>query len=203
MKRRPKTLIRIGALLILAAASLTFYNVWDSYRAGRTSRKIEEELTAAIDQNEKGTDHIVTESGDREMPLVTLDGVEYIGTISIPVAGLVLPVQYNYTFDALKNSPCRYYGSYMTNDLVICAHNSSKHFGPIRWLEPGDDVYLRTVEGVQIHYTVLGLEKLQPEEIERMVSTENGKLGSWDLTLFTCYVGGQTRCAVRCVRVED
>lgn len=203
MKCRPKTLIRIGALLILAAASLTLYNVWDSYRAGRTSRKIEEELTAAIDQNEKETDHIVTESGDREMPLVTLDGVEYIGTISIPVAGLVLPVQYNYTFDALKNSPCRYYGSYMTNDLVICAHNSSKHFGPIRWLEPGDDVYLRTVEGVQIHYTVLGLEKLQPEEIERMVSTENGKLGSWDLTLFTCYVGGQTRCAVRCVRVED
>ena len=203
MKRRPKTLIRIGALLILAAASLTLYNVWDSYRAGRTSRKIEEELTAAIDQNEKGTDHIVTESGDREMPLVTLDGVEYIGTISIPVAGLVLPVQYNYTFEALKNSPCRYYGSYMTNDLVICAHNSSKHFGPIRWLEQGDDIYLRTVEGAQIHYNVLGLEKIQPEEIERMVSKENTELGSWDLTLFTCYVGGQTRCAVRCVRVED
>ena len=36
-----------------------------------------------------------------------------------------------------------------------------------------------------------------------MVSKENTELGSWDLTLFTCYVGGQTRCAVRCVRVED
>lgn len=202
MRRSSKTLITVGTVLILAAASLTLYNVWDAYRAGKAAQAIEEELTAAIDQNEKKSENTVTESKEREMDVVTLDGVDYIGTITIPVAGLVLPVQYNYTFDALRNSPCRYYGSYMTNDLVICAHNSSKHFGPIRWLEAGDDIYLRTVDGAEIHYTVKGLETLQPEEVDWMTSTKDETLGSWDLTLFTCYIGGQTRCAVRCARAD-
>ena len=202
MRRSSKTLITVGTVLILAAASLTLYNVWDAYRAGKAAQAIEEELTAAIDNNETKAENTVTESKEREMDVVTLDGVDYIGTITIPVAGLVLPVQYNYTFDALRNSPCRYYGSYMTNDLVICAHNSSKHFGPIRWLEAGDDIYLRTVDGAEIHYTVKGLETLQPEEVDRMTSTKDETLGSWDLTLFTCYIGGQTRCAVRCARAD-
>lgn len=202
MRRSSKKLITVGTVLILAAASLTLYNVWDAYCAGKAAQAIEEELTAAIDQNEKKSEDTVTESTEREMDVVTLDGVDYIGTITIPVAGLVLPVQYNYTFDALRNSPCRYYGSYMTNDLVICAHNSSKHFGPIRWLEAGDDIYLRTVDGAEIHYTVKGLETLQPEEVDRMTSTKDETLGSWDLTLFTCYIGGQTRCAVRCARAD-
>lgn len=202
MRRSSKTLITVGTVLILAAASLTLYNVWDAYRAGKAAQAIEEELTAAIDHNETKAENTVTESTEREMDVVTLDGVDYIGTITIPVAGLVLPVQYNYTFDALRNSPCRYYGSYMTNDLVICAHNSSKHFGPIRWLEAGDDIYLRTVDGEEIHYTVKGLETLQPEEVDRMTSTKDETLGSWDLTLFTCYIGGQTRCAVRCARAD-
>lgn len=202
MRRSSKTLITVGTVLILAAASLTLYNVWDAYRAGKAAQAIAEELTAAIDHNETKAENTVTESKEREMDVVTLDGVDYIGTITIPVAGLVLPVQYNYTFDALRNSPCRYYGSYMTNDLVICAHNSSKHFGPIRWLEAGDDIYLRTVDGAEIHYTVKGLETLQPEEVDRMTSTKDETLGSWDLTLFTCYIGGQTRCAVRCARAD-
>ena len=202
MRRSSKKLITVGTVLILAAASLTLYNVWDAYRAGKAAQAIEEELTAAIDHNETKAENTVTESTEREMDVVTLDGVDYIGTITIPVAGLVLPVQYNYTFDALRNSPCRYYGSYMTNDLVICAHNSSKHFGPIRWLEAGDDIYLRTVDGAEIHYTVKGLETLQPEEVDRMTSTKDETLGSWDLTLFTCYIGGQTRCAVRCARAD-
>ncbi len=202
MRRSSKKLITVGTVLILAAASLTLYNVWDAYRAGKAAQAIEEELTAAIDHNETKAENTVTESKEREMDVVTLDGVDYIGTITIPVAGLVLPVQYNYTFDALRNSPCRYYGSYMTNDLVICAHNSSKHFGPIRWLEAGDDIYLRTVDGAEIHYTVKGLETLQPEEVDRMTSTKDETLGSWDLTLFTCYIGGQTRCAVRCARAD-
>ena len=189
MRRSSKKLITVGTVLILAAASLTLYNVWDAYRAGKAAQAIEEELTAAIDHNETKAENTVTESKEREMDVVTLDGVDYIGTITIPVAGLVLPVQYNYTFDALRNSPCRYYGSYMTNDLVICAHNSSKHFGPIRWLEAGDDIYLRTVDGAEIHYTVKGLETLQPEEVDRMTSTKDETLGSWDLTLFTCYIG--------------
>ena len=42
-------------------------------------------------------------------------------------------------------------------------------------------------------YEVIELETLSPFAIEEMTG------GNWDLTLFTCTVGGQYRVTVRCV----
>ena len=41
------------------------------------------------------------------------------------------------------------------------------------------------------------LELLWPEQTEEMLS------GEWDLTLFTCTLGGRQRVTVRCDRIED
>ena len=39
--------------------------------------------------------------------------------------------------------------------------------------------------------------------IQNTNNTKDGSVTSeWDLTLFTCNTGGQTRCAVRCSRVR-
>jgi len=41
------------------------------------------------------------------------------------------------------------------------------------------------------------VETLQPTAVEEMCS------GDWDLTLFTCTLGGKFRVTVRCDRVEE
>ena len=46
-------------------------------------------------------------------------------------------------------------------------------------------------------YQVVGLETLNPTDVEGMES------GDWDLTLFTCTVGGQSRVTVRLERTDD
>ena len=203
MNRCSKILITIGTVLILAAASLSLYNNWDACRAAREAERIEQELSSDIDQNKDQVEDFITDDKNREMPVVTIDGVKYIGVLSIPAENLTLPVQYSWSYEALRHSPCRYTGSYLTDDLVICGHNYAKHFSPIRWLAPGDDVYFQTADGVEIHYTVLGLETVQPTDISEMIATQDQALGDWDLTLFTCNLGGRTRCAVRCARAED
>ena len=49
------------------------------------------------------------------------------------------------------------------------------------------------VDGNMFGYEVIELETLSPFAIEEMTG------GNWDLTLFTCTVGGQYRVTIRCV----
>ena len=72
-------------------------------------------------------------------------------------------------------------------------------------MDIGEDIYFINVEGLTIHYIVVNRETLQPTDVDLMVDNKNNNKEStmdWDMTLFTCNIGGQTRCAVRCSRVD-
>ena len=190
-------LISVGLLLIAAALILVVYNVWDAKRAEKASAAIAEKLEAVIPDQPS----VQTEYADfnKEMPTKEIDGYTYIGILDIPSLGLHLPVMASWDYERLSISPCRYTGSYYLDNMVICAHNYIKHFSPIKWIDIGADVYFTTVEGVVYHYQVSNRETLQPTAVEEMVDQTKE---DWDLTLFTCNTGGQTRCVVRCSRVR-
>ena len=82
--------------------------------------------------------------------------------------------------------------------MVICAHNYSSHFNGLRWIEPGEEVIFTTVDGVRYRYIITTRETLFPTEVDRMIDAQD----NWDLTLFTCFIGGRTRCTIRCTRVD-
>lgn len=214
----------VGLLLLAAAFSLAFYNIWDAHRADAAAQSTAEKLKDRIDENlEKKQPESSGETAERkaegesgksvstktvsskakfvdefpQMPVTEIDGNAYIGLLEIPSQNLSLPVMADWDYDKLKIAPCRYSGSYYQNNLVIAGHNYARHFSPIKWLETGSDVYFTTVEGSVYHYTVDSIENLNPQAMEAMRS------GSWDLTLFTCTTGGGSRCAVRCLRAEE
>ena len=132
-----------------------------------------------------------------EMPTEEIGGRRYIGTIEIPALKKKLPVLEDWSYENLKISPCRYSGSYHTDDMVICAHNYASHFNGLRWIDPGEEVIFTTVDGVEYRYIITYRETLFPTEVDRLLAADE----DCDLTLFTCYIGGRTRCVVRCVRV--
>ena len=206
MKRKKKgtIFIIIGILLIVAALSIVIYNKLDSDRAERAAKDVLGKLTDVIAENAKNQD---TEEARNEeafrksrniMAGSMIDGYEYIGEIIIPAADISLPVMSEWDMTRLDISPCRYTGTIYNNDLVICGHNH-KHFSAIRYLDIGADVFFITINGEEIHYKVENLETVGPTEVEKMIDNVTG----WDLTLFTCNISDATRCAVRCVRVED
>lgn len=207
-------LIIIGIVCCLGAAALAIYNYSDAERAGRASEEILGQLIDAI-QNPaedytpgKRVEDLLPEEDIPEMDTVTIDGNEYIGMIAFPsLDNLELPVMKDWDYDRLSISPCRYTGSYYTDDLVICGHNYSRHFEPLlNDLKLGEDVYFLTVGGEKIHYVTVNKEVVEPTDIEVMIANSRNREDSenqWDLTLFTCHYGGQTRCAIRCARVTD
>jgi len=205
--------IIIGILCCLGAAALAIHNHMDSERAGDASEQVLVQLVDTIRNPEddvpyKRVDDLLPEEETPEMATVAIDGYDYIGMIAFPsLNNLELPVMKDWDLDRLNISPCRYTGSYYTDDLVICGHNFSTHFEPLlNDLKLGEDVYFLTVGGEKIHYVTVNKEVVEPTAIEVMIENSKNNEESenhWDLTLFTCHYGGQTRCAVRCVRVPE
>ena len=200
-------LIFLGILMILGAVGLAGYNFWDANRAREAAEQITDQLIDKIDESVKDEETAAPYvDPNTPMPVEVIDGYEYIGILEIPSEDLSLPVMNEWDYTRLKISPCRFTGSYYSDDLVICAHNYDKHLGRLLNIDLGVDVYFTNVEGLTIHYIVTNRETVEPTDVERMIeNTGNSEtsLLDWDMTLFTCNLGGQTRCAVRCSRVED
>ncbi len=191
MRRKTGTvLIVLGTVCLLAALSIWAYDMWDAWRAGQSVADTQD----ALEEAEDDLQHTFPREDD---PSIFIDGYEYIGTLSVPRFGLELPVISEWSYPGLRVAPCRYTGSAQTQDLVICGHNYERHFGNMRYLDPGDTITFTDLLGRVYTYEVEEVLILQPTEVEKMIT------GDWDLTLFTCTIGGRTRVTVRCRLIDS
>lgn len=185
------SLIVIGLILIFCAAALLFYNNNESRKAEEQANALMNSLVGAIGQNQSG----YLDPFDEEMKVVEIDGYGYVGYLSIPDLNLNLPVMSECDYSRLKVSPCRYYGSTKTDNLVIAAHNYRSHFGYIGKLESGATITFTDMEGTKKTYTVTTIEILPPTETDKVKDTGD------DLILYTCTYRGVSRIVVRCAEV--
>jgi sortase A len=185
-----------GVILIASSFSLTVYNYRESSRAGREAaqemQELEEKVPSADETEKEQEDSAFVPNPDVEMPVVTVNGHDYIGKLEIPSLNLKLPVMSGWSYPNLRIAPCRYTGSAYRSNLVIAAHNYSTHFGKLKELTVGDPVIFTDGDGNEFDYQVEDMEILNPTDVEKMTE------GDWDLTLFTCTIGGRTRIVIRC-----
>lgn len=189
--------------MLASALALTVYNMNESNRAAFAADKALEQLheiqAARINASQSVTDKNILSDDPAEEPeaatemaTVLIDGYEYIGTITFPSLEIDLPVIAEWDYTRMKSAPCRYSGSYLQNDLVICGHNYSSHFRHLENSQQNDEVLFTDVNGNTYRYLVTEIEVLAPTAIEQMTT------GDWDLTVFTCNFSGRARVAVRC-----
>ncbi len=210
-----------GLLLLVAALFLALFNL-------RGARRAEEEARAAAQQLRKAmaalpSDPPAAESAPpretvppaeplpsqepppqveeapqpKETEALLLDGYDYLGILEIPALGLTLPVLAEWSDANLKLAPCRYQGTAEEGDLILAGHNYRGHFGGLYRLRGGDRVTFQNVEGPRFCYAVSKLETIPGTGLTEMEE------GAWDLTLFTCTLGGRDRLTVRCCLTEE
>lgn len=97
----------------------------------------------------------------------------------------------------MRISPCRYEGAAYLDNMVICGHSYRTHFRSLKELSAGDAVSFTDTDGNKFNYQVTGIEILNADAVEEMLS------GDWDLTLFTCTTGGVSRVALRCSKSAE
>lgn len=210
MKNKGGTvLITMGLLLMAAALFLALFNLRENDRAEETAADTVQQLMAALhaepaesipEQTDPAApaeseeveipDYIL--DPNREMPVQNIYGYDYIGMLEIPSLDLLLPVMAQWDYTRLQIAPCRYSGSPYLGNFVIAAHNYPSHFGNLYTLSEGDEVTFTDMARNVFTYAVVTVETLQPTAVEDMTS------GDYDLSLFTCTVGGNYRVTVRC-----
>ena len=212
-------LILLGVLLILSAAALVYYNQREAAEAGESAvssldamleHLVAESETVYPAPNDGETgEYDGPEAGivmplppgypdpyTKEMTAVEIDGYRYIGYLTIPSLNRMLPVMEEWDYARLRKAPCRFYGSTKTENMIVCAHNYSSHFGGISELKYGEVITFTDMDGKVTTYEVVEIIILQPNDVEGMLS------GGYPLTLFTCTYGGRSRVTVRCDVIE-
>ncbi len=208
--------IVLGLLLIAGAVGLIAWNLFSDKKAQESSADALTQLRQTISSpapvsaplpGKEEThspaptaeeivipDHILNPNMD--MPTETVNGWDYIGILEIPAIDLCLPIISQWSDAALNVAPCRYSGSAYTGDLILSGHNYTAHFWYLSDLSTGDNVCFTDIDGNVFSYEVAERETLRPTAVEQM------KSGDWDLTLFTCTLGGQSRVTIRCIQTN-
>ena len=189
----------LGLILLAGALGLFVYNYQEAERAAAASAALMPKINAAIQENSQKEPPVSSPGNGQAalqeepgMKTVEIDGHEYIGYLAIPRLGLELPVMADWSMENLKISPARYHGTTMEGNLVLVAHNYKKHFGPIRRLKSGDEVYFVDMEDTATVYRVVATDAVAPSAVEEVTA------GAYDLALVTCTYGGNTRLVVYC-----
>lgn len=209
----------LGTVLVILALCLFFYNQKEAENAAEAAdAALQQVFTAIEERNEAvptpGEDAPATEAPNSSAPslpyeetaeiqdldpnamtVVEIDGIGYVGYLTIPDLGLQLPVLAELNDSHLEIGPCRYEGSTKSDDLVIGAHNYIRHFARIWRLKPGAQILFTDMDGISSLYEVDIIETLSPTQGEYLLS------GEYPLTLFTCTYTGNQRTAVRCIPV--
>ena len=221
--KRGSGLIVLGLALIVGAFGLMFWNMYDENRAQASTEGIMEQLQNEIPDYHPAEPYApqATQNHDkpdlsdpaarlpeeqeipdyqldpqREMAVKIVNGRPYIGVLSVPVLGLELPVIQEWNYPDLRIAPCRYVGSVYTDNLVIAAHNYESHFGKLKQLKTGDLLTFTDMDGEKILYEVQVIDVLQPTAVDTVKNSD------FDLVLYTCTYGGESRVVVFCNRVK-
>lgn len=208
-------LVVIGSCMILCSGLLVGYNVLDSGRAEesvtQTMAELQTVLPEVIVPAENFSPEKLTQISQNdptidipyfvvnpkiEMLEQEIHGIPYVGVLEIPALSLELPIVSQWSQANARIAPCRYKGSVYMDDMIICAHNYQSHFGNLPSLSIGDTIRFTDMEGNLFRYRVLEIEVMDGTAVEQM------EAGDWDLTLFTCTIGGKSRFTVRCQRAD-
>ena len=190
-------LVSLSILLVAASIGLYTYNVMDSNRAGAAAQTVVNQLHSDMPAaGNTETETASTPEPYKVMQTKEVNGQSYIGTLHIPALSLELPVIAEWSYSALRVAPCRYMGSVYQDNMILCAHNYSTHFGRLAELKVDDEAVFTDIEGNAYTYHMTAQEIISGTDPAAMES------GDWDLTIFTCTIGGKNRVTIRFAKTE-
>lgn len=198
VQNKSRVFIILGLFLILSGVLLALYNLYDANRASQmvnhVMAQMDEIEAQKLSENEI-PDYLL--NPEMDMPEQEIEGQQYIGSLEIPACNLKLPIISHWSYPKLKIAPCRFQGSVYLGNLIIAAHNYNSHFGNLKSIPLNEKVIFTDIDGNLFQYQVVEKEVLKDTAIEEM------ETGEWDLTLFTCTVGGASRMTIRCQLIKE
>ena len=130
---------------------------------------------------------------DSVMPVLEINGADYVALLEIPSQSVVLPVADQWNSMGLSNSPARFSGSAYDKSLVIGGVDHPRQFGFCDEIEHDAVLNITDMTGAQFSYIVSRIDRSKHAQTQWLQNEE------YDLTLFCRSAYSMEYIAVRCI----
>lgn len=188
-RRKTSVFLTVGIiLLILSATAIAVLQVRifiGEKRCISVAARLEEllpERTVGTPEDYTGVD----------MPVLELDGVDYVAILEVPSFGISVPVADKWSSRGLFDTPARFYGSAYEHSLVIGGADVAHQLYFCDKIDNGAELTVVDMTGVSFSYTVTKVERSKSADIDRLSEGEHS------LTLFCRDTYSMEYVLVRC-----
>lgn len=178
--------IIIGAVFLVAAAGLLFFNMRGLDIDTAKALASIDELMPNI------SDSVPQEKGNNVMPSMEIDGESYVAVLEMSTHKYRVPVRSVWDEKAVKAVPCRYSGSVYNNSLIIALSDEEGQMDFVNNVNAGDKLTITDMRGERFSYQVTKIENRNEIDKEKLNS------GEYDLTLLVEYSGYTDYLYIRC-----
>lgn len=190
MKRRIHLALILGSCLIVFSLCFMAVTQFRLYSGTKNCQKIAAEMGKLLPDRTPGVPGTYSDSG---MPILEINGADYVALIEIPSMGIALPVVDKWNSMDLADSPARFSGSVYDKSIVIGGVDHPKQFGFCDEIEHDAVIVITDMTGAQFFYTVSRVDRAKHAQTQWLQNEE------YELTLFCRNTYSMEYVAVRCV----
>ena len=185
-----KFLQKLGVFLIfLSLALLIGSEVSAKINCGKVEA-LAERLEAMLPATRQGDP---VDYSDPNMPVLHLEGRDYVALLQVPAYGVSLPVASDWSTN-LTAGPCRFWGSAYDSSLILGGSHRAGQLDFCGRLDIGDKITITDMAGARFTYETVKIERSPNADAEKLLA------GQWDLTLFVRDSASTNYILVRCLR---
>ena len=178
MKKQPNNIVSrifiiLGLCLLVVAAAVLFSWQWGIGASAEKAETCVHTLRALLPEPQ---DTFPEERRDNEMPVLSIQGTDFVGILELPYHGSALPVCANW--GDIYKYPCRLSGSVYDRGIQIGATSQKGQYDFYRELCLGDHVCFTDMEGNRFTYTITDIRYSKHADQEALQRVDAG------LTLF-------------------
>ena len=190
MNRRKPFLLILGTCLIVFSLCCVIVVQLQQYNGTKNCQEVVMEMNKLLPDRTSGVPGAYSDS---VMPVLEINGADYVALLEIPSQGVVLPVADQWNSMGLSNSPARFSGSAYDKSLVIGGVDHPKQFGFCDEIEHDAVLNITDMTGVQFSYIVSRIDRSKHAQTQWLQNEE------YDLTLFCRSAYSMEYIVVRCI----
>ena len=188
-RRRLPILMILGIALIVAGFALFGILKLRMHTSAGKSEQIIDQMEQLLPNPTPG---IPGDYSNPTMPVLEIDGTDYVAKLEIPAYGLELPVADQWNNRLFYDTPARFHGSVYDNTLVIGGGDYVHQFAFCSQIDLGVEIHVTDMIGTRYTFSVARIERGKRADWEWLTGSE------YDLTLYCRDSYSMEYIAVRC-----
>lgn len=184
-----KLLRCIGLILVVISLAVLLAGRLQNRGSRQENQRVAQQIEAILPPRFPGTQEELT---IMDMPVLSLQGQDYIALLEVPALDVKLPVRSTWSSRGAQRCPSRFSGTVYDGTLVIGGSSQPGHLDFIAQLMLGDTITVTAMDGSQFRYRVTQITRVRSTPADLLM--EEG----WDLTLFARDSGTLDYILIRC-----